>query len=54
MIILTLKFAGRGYDRTQTEIKLNETFQGHKLQGRMVWLMANTACEQTWVATKLG
>lgn len=53
-MILTLKFMGTARDRGQIEQQLRQTFAGELEQGRVLWLLANTVCEQTWIAVKAG
>ncbi len=53
LVIITLKFTGTGKDRGQTYALLNDIYQGVLDRGVMVWLLANTVCEQTWIARKI-
>lgn len=53
-MILTLKFMGTARDRGQIEQQLRQAFAGELEQGRVLWLLANTVCEQTWIAVKAG
>ena len=54
VVILTLKFMGTARDRGQMEQQLRQAFAGELEQGRVFWLLANTVCEQTWIAVKAG
>jgi len=52
-VIFTLKFMGFGRDRQKTLDHLNEAFAGCLQPGLLLWLMANSECERTFVARKL-
>ena len=54
MLIYTLKFAGVSRDRAKSKAKLVEEFGSHMEEGRLVWLMANTINERTYIARRAG
>ena len=54
LAIITLKFTGTGRDRSAHGSLLEELYRGVLQGGTLVWLLANTVCETTWIATKMA
>lgn len=53
LLIYTLKFAGIARDRSKSKAKLEEIFADYLEPGRLVWLLANTVNERTYIAKRL-